>query len=242
MYPVDYVSDVRPTLKWSTLLPREDYRGIRASISRRLDYLEKCIGGHVPSPKEIVQMCDDPLESTSDHEVLTGLETTVQTTLLLLIHASINTGYIGWLKDKSLHYRLRLLDDPAPHLELNDDARQLRREIYSSTITTLEKAIASTRRIHATFMAKPFECLAHGEPTKAAWEVGRQCKVSDSVMMRKLFYIATAYTVTSPRNHNNSSDRCKVTECSHIDCQYQYTQGKVENNPFQWKRCDKFEF
>jgi len=115
LYPADYVGDVQPTLTWSTLLPREDYQGTRASISQRLDSLEKRIGGHVPSPKEIVQTCDDPLESTNDHEVLTSLKTTIQTTLLLLIHASINTCYIGWLDDKSLHYRLRLLDDPGPH-------------------------------------------------------------------------------------------------------------------------------
>ncbi len=193
---------------------REDYQGTRASISRRLDSLEKRNGGHVPSPKEIVQTCDDPLESTNDHEVLTGLKTTIQTTLLLLIHASINTGYIGWLDDKSLHYRLRLLDDPGPHWPLNDDARQLRHEIYSSTITTLEKAIASTRIRDATFMAKPLERLALGEPTLRALEVGRRCKDSRSAMMRKLFYIATAYTVPSPCDYTSPPDCCEDTECS----------------------------
>lgn len=160
-------------------------------------------------------MCDEPL----DHEVVASLETVIKTTLLLMIHASINTGYIGWLEDKSLHYRLRLLDDPAP--VFNDDT-QLRHEIYSSTITKLEKAIASAKIRDATFMAKPLERLAHCGPTSNMLKVGCLCKDSGSAMMPKLFYIATAYTVLSNRN-TDPSNRCEDTECSHIDCQHDYT-------------------
>lgn len=154
------------------------------------------------------------------YKVLAGLETTLRTTLILLIHASIDTGYIGWLEDKSLHYRLRLLDVPN---ELNDDAMQLQCGIYSSTITTLEKAIASARHRDAMFMGKPLEPLPHRVPTRIMEIVGGLCKVSDSATMRKLFYIATAYTVPSNCNYAGSPDRCEDTECSHIDCQYNYT-------------------
>ena len=222
MSHADYEGDRPLSSRWSTLLPREDSRGTRASISRRLDSLEKGICGRIPSPEEIVQMCDDSLESTMSYEVLDDLETTTQTTLILLIHASINTGYFGWLKDMSLHYRLRLLDI-APHRILNEDARQLRRAIYSSTITTLKSAVASAWFRNAAFMGKPLEPLTHCEPTLRMSKVGGLCKDSGSAMMRKLFYIATAYTVPSNRNYASSPDRCEDTECSHINCQLYYT-------------------
>jgi hypothetical protein len=224
MPPTDFVFGGLPTsstiLKWSPLLPREDSQGTRASISRRLESLEERIRGHVPTPAEIVRACDDSLESTMSNQVLANRETTIQTTLILLIHASLNTDYIGWLNDKSLHYRLRLLDVP------NADALELHREVYESTIMTLENAIASARFRDSTFMEKPLEPLPHCVPTQTMLEVGRLCKDSGSAMMRKLFYIATAYAVPSNCNYAGSYDRCKDTECSHIDCQFHYTTCK----------------
>jgi len=224
MSAIEYIwNEIPPSptcLTWSTLLPREDSQDTRASISRRLDFLEKRIRRPDPSPAEIVQACNDPLENTNWSDDLAGLKTTIQTILILLIHASIKTGYIGWLNDESLHYRLRLLDVPASHYKLKDDA--LQREIYSSTITTL-KNIASARTRDTEFMKKPLKSLPHCVPTNKMLGVGRGCKDSGSAMMRKLFYIATAYTVPSPCNYTSSHDRCEDTECSHIDCQLHYT-------------------
>jgi hypothetical protein len=223
MSHADYEWDRPLSSIWSTLLPREDSQGTRASISRRFDSLEKGIRGRVPSPEEIVQMCDDSLESTISYEVLADLETTMQTTLILLTHASINTGYLGWLKDESLHYRLRLLDVPEGSLGLRNDALRLRHAIYSSTITTLRSAVASAWFRDAGFMGKPLEPLTHCEPTRKMSKVGDLCKDSGSAIMRKLFYIATAYTVPSNHNFAGTPDRCEDTECSHIDCQLYYT-------------------
>jgi len=152
------------------------------------------------------------------YKVFADFETTIQTTLILLIHASINTGYIGWLKDKSLHYRLRLLDVRVPYYELKEDALQLQREIYLSTITTLKNAIVSARKTDATFMGEPFEPLAHCEPTSIMLKVGQLCKDSGSAIMRKLFYIATAYTVPLRYDYASLPDCCEDTECSHINC------------------------
>ncbi|KAL8699983.1 MAG: hypothetical protein Q9201_005692 [Fulgogasparrea decipioides] len=208
-----------PRLKWSSLLLREDSQGTRAAISRRLDSLEKPIRGHVPSPDEIVQKCDDLLESTNCYK---DLKTTIQTTLVLLIHASIKTGQIGWLDNPSLHYRLRLLDVD-PRYTLKEDALQLQHEIYSSTIEKLKMIIASERLRDSTFMGQPFEPLTHNEPTACMSKLGDLCKSSGSAMMRKLFYIVTAYTVPSNCNHAGSPNRCEDTECSHIDCQLHRT-------------------
>ena len=220
MSATNYVWEAIPPsstcLTWSTLLPREDSQGTRASVSRRLDGLQKRVRGPDPSLAEIIQACDDPLKSTNWSDDLAGLETTIQTILILLIHASIRTGYIGWLNDKSLHYRLRLLDVPTSHYK-----SALQREIYSSTITTLKTIASGTR--DAEFMKKPLEPLPHCVPTNKMLEVGRRCKDSGSAMMRKLFYITTAYTVPSPCNRTSSHDRCEDTECSHIDCQLHYT-------------------
>ncbi len=204
-----------PQLKWSSLLLREDSQGTRAAISRRLDCIEKLIRGRVPSPGEIVQKCDDRYKDGS------SLKTTIQTTLLLLIHASIKTGKMGWLKNESLHYRLQLLD-----VEPKGDAPQLQHELHSSTIEILKKFIASERHGDSKFMAQPLEPPIHNEPSEAMWNVGGLCQSSGSAMMRTLFYIATAYTVPSNLYHADSIRKikpCKDTECSHIDCQYART-------------------
>jgi len=160
--------------------------------------------------------------------VSAGLETTIQTTLVLLIHASIKTGLMGWLDDTSLHYRLRLLDVRHPHKDVRppryEDAMQ--RGIYSSTIKILKKAIASERSRDSTFMGQLLEPLTHYGPTVRTSKLGDLWKISGSAMMRKLFYITTVYTVPSNPNHTGSTDRCEDTECSHIDCQLSFTSGK----------------
>ena len=132
-----------PRLKWSSLLLREDSQGTRAAISRRLDSIEKSIRGHVPSPDEIVQKWDDLLGSTKwpGYKVHSSLKTTIQTTLLLLIHASIKTGKMDWLENESLRYRLQLLDVDLP-FSSKEDAWQLQHEIYASTIEYLDRLLS----------------------------------------------------------------------------------------------------
>ena len=78
------------------------------------------------------------------------------------------------------------------------------------------KAIASAKIRDATFMAKPLERLAHCGPTSNMLKVGCLCEDSGSAMMRKLFYIATVYTVLLNRN-TDLFYRCEHTEYSHIN-------------------------
>ena len=90
MPPMDYKfgPPTSPTrLKWSTLLPREDSQRTRASISRRLDFLEKRIRGRVPSSEEIVHVCDEPL----DHEVVASLVYQILEHLVLVHRAKLRS-------------------------------------------------------------------------------------------------------------------------------------------------------
>ena len=203
-----------PRLKWSSLLLREGSRGTRWAISQRLDSIENLIRGHVLSPDEIVQKCD-----SADYG---SVKAHIQTILLLLIHASIKTGKMGWLEDKSLHYHLQLLDVDLPSFPV-EHALQLQQEIYSSTIEILKNIVASERAWNSTFWRQPLEPLIHNDPTTAMSDLGGLCKSSGSAMMRRLFHIATAYTVPSDRNHYALPYPCADTECSHIDCQLVHT-------------------
>ncbi len=120
---------------------------------------------------------------------------------------NVDTDYVGWLNDGSLHYRLRLLDVRAPRSEFKEDALQLEHRIYSSRIPILKNDIVSARITRPTFMEEPLEPLAHFKPRSTVLKVGRLCKDSGS---------ATAYTV--PSRHYAAG-----TECSHINCQVRHT-------------------
>ena len=100
---------------------------------------------------------------------------------------------------------------------------QLEHRIYSSRIPILKNAIVSARITRPTFMEEPLEPLAHFKPRSTVLKVGRLCKDSGSAMMRKLFYIATAYTVPSRHYAAGSPEHCEETECSHINCQVRHT-------------------
>lgn len=241
MSHADYEWDQSLSLIWFILLSREDSQGTWASISWRFDFLEKGIRERVLSSKEIIQMCNDFLKSIISYKILVDLKTTMQITLILLTYASINTDYLSWLKDESLHYRLRLLNVLERSLELRNDALQLWHAIYSFTIITLRSVIAFAWFRDAEFMRKSLESLTHCELIRKMSKVSDLCKDFDFVIMRKLFYIVMIYMISSNHNFVNTSDRCENIKCSHIDCQLYYTSlnwlQRMSMSKSVWKFC-----